>query len=274
MLRMSRSGVTVLVVLLLAFVVPQQASGLRPMQAGQASTLPPVRIPLDLFQVADGLEITLWASTPLLHNPTNIDIDRDGRIWVAEGVRYRSHHARQPEGDRIVVLQDTDGDGKADKTHTFVQEPGLIAPLGVAVIDNKVIVSQPPDLIVYTDVDRNLRFDPAVDKREVLLTGFQGINHDHSLHSVTVGPDGKWIFNAGNTGAMFTDKSGKTFRIFGSYRPSPVGPFTFPHDPAAYAGKPSDDGHVYTGGFSARMNADGSGVEIIGYNYRNSYEQS
>ena len=169
----------------------------------------------------------------MLHNPTNMDIDTDGRIWVAEGVRYRSHHARQPEGDRIVVLEDTDGDGKADKTHTFVQEPALIAPLGVAVIDNKIVVSQPPDLIVYTDVDRNLRFDPAVDKREVLLTGFQGINHDHSLHSVTVGPDGKWMFNQGNTGGMFTDKSGKTFRIFGAYRAGPVGPFKFPHDPDA-----------------------------------------
>ncbi len=172
------------------------------------------------------------------------------------------------------MLEDTDHDGKADKTHTFVQEPGLIAPLGIAVIDNKVIVSQPPDLIVYTDVDRNQRFDPAVDKREVLLTGFQGINHDHSLHSVTVGPDGKWVFNSGNTGGMFTDKSGKTFRIFGSYRPTPVGPFKFPNDPAAFAGKPSDDGHVYVGGFTVRMNPDGTNAEIIGSNYRNSYEQS
>ena len=146
-------------------------------------------------QRAGGLEITLWASTPMLYNPTNIDIDKDGRIWVAEGVRYRTHFARQPEGDRIVVLQDTNGDGKADSKHTFVQETGLVAPLGVSVIDNKIVVSQPPDLIVYTDVDRNQRFDPAVDKREVLLTGFHGANHDHSLHSVTVGPDGKWIFN-------------------------------------------------------------------------------
>ena len=155
-----------------------------------------------------------------------------------------------------------------------MQEPALIAPLGVSVIDNKVIVSQPPDMIVYTDVDRNLRFDPAVDKREVLLTGFQGINHDHSLHSVTVGPDGKWVWNSGNTGAMFTDRSGKTFRIFSAYRQGPVGPFKYPHDPAPYAGKPSDDGHVYIGGFTARMNADGTNVEIIGHNYRNSYEQS
>jgi len=274
MRRLALSPLNVMLVLMLAGAVPQQAFGPPAMQAGQAPAPEPARIPLDLFQVPDGFEVTLWAASPLLHNPTNIDIDRDGRIWAAEGVRYRSHHARRPEGDRIVVLQDTDGDGKADSTHTFVQEPALIAPLGVAVIDNKVVVSQPPDLIVYTDVDRNLRFDPAVDTREVLLTGFQGINHDHSLHSVTVGPDGKWVFNAGNTGAMFTDRSGKTFRIFGSYRPNPVGPFKFPHDPAASAGKPSDDGHVYVGGFTARMNPDGTGVEIIGHNYRNSYEQS
>jgi putative membrane-bound dehydrogenase-like protein len=300
MRRFARSPLNVMLVVMLT-AVPQQAfgpSGTQASQAGQpgqpgqagqpgqpgqpgqagvpgqAGPGQPVRLPPDLFKVPDGLEVTVWATTPLLHNPTNIDIDRDGRIWVAEGVRYRSHHARQPEGDRIVVLQDTDGDGKADSTHTFVQEPGLIAPLGVSVIDNKIVVAQPPDLIVYTDVDRNLKFDPAVDKREVLLTGFSGINHDHSLHSVTVGPAGKWIFNAGNTGAMFTDKSGKTFRIYGSYRPGPVGPFKFPHNPAELAGKPSDDGHVYVGGFTVRMNADGTNAEIIGHNYRNSYEQS
>ncbi len=285
MRRFAVSPVTVALMLMLLAATPPQASG--PAQqtapagsgqvpsasAGQAAPTP-VQVPLDLFQLPDGLEVTLWAASPLLRNPTNIDIDRDGRIWVAEGVRYRSHHARQPEGDRIVVLQDSDGDGKADKTHTFVQEPGLIAPLGVSVIDNKIVVAQPPDLIVYTDVNRDLRFDPAVDKREVLLTGFQGINHDHSLHSVTVGPDGKWIFNSGNTGAMFTDKSGKTFRIFGSYRPGPVGPFKFPHDPAQWAGKPSDDGHAYVGGFTVRMNEDGTNAEIIGSNYRNSYEQA
>ena len=257
--------------LILTAVVPQPGPS---SPQGVRRSPQTTQIPLDLFQVPEGFEVTVWAASPLLHNPTNIDIDRDGRIWVAEGVRYRSHHARRPEGDRIVVVQDTDGDGKADREHTFVQEPALIAPLGVSVIDNKIIVAQPPDFIVYTDVDRNLRFDPAVDKREVLLTGFQGINHDHSLHSVTVGPDGKWVFNAGNTGAMFTDRSGKTFRIFGSYRPNPVGPFKFPYDPAVYAGKASDDGHVYTGGFTVRMNPDGTNAEIIGHNYRNSYEQS
>ncbi len=273
MRRRAFSPLTVLALMLFALATPPQAF----QGAPQGTRIPesqPVQLPVNLFQLPAGLEVTVWATTPLLRNPTNMDIDKDGRIWVAEGVRYRSHHARQPEGDRIVVLQDTDGDGKADSTHTFVQEPALIAPLGVSVIDNKVIVAQPPNMIVYTDVDRNLRFDPVIDTREVLLTGFQGINHDHSLHSVTVGPDGKWVFNSGNMGAMFTDRSNKTFRIFSAYRPDPVGPFTFPHDPAPYAGKPSDDGHVYIGGFTVRMNPDGTNAEIIGHNYRNAYEQS
>ncbi|HWJ55988.1 MAG TPA: PVC-type heme-binding CxxCH protein, partial [Vicinamibacterales bacterium] len=284
----SSSPVILTMVLMLAAVVPQQASapqqpppppagpppGAPPPQPQPVQTVTVTHVPLELFSVPDGFEVTLWAETPMLHNPTNMDIDRDGRVWVAEGVRYRSHHARQPEGDRIVVLEDTDKDGKADKTWTFVQEVDLVAPLGVAVIDNKIVVSQPPDLIVYTDVDRNLRFDPAVDKREVLLTGFQGKNHDHSLHSVTVGPDGKWMFNQGNTGGMFTDKSGRTFRSFGAYRDGPVGPFKNPHDQNALAGTPSDDGHTYVGGFTVRINEDGTNAEIIGNNYRNSYEQS
>ena len=170
--RSVRSPLTVVLVMMLVAVSPDQAYGPQTPQAGQAKPAQgapgqagpgePIKLPPDLFKVPDGFEVTVWATTPMLFNPTNIDIDRDGRIWVAEGVRYRSHHARQPEGDRIVVLQDKDGDGKADSTHTFVQEPALVAPLGVAVIDNKIVVSQPPDLIVYTDVDRNLKFDPTV----------------------------------------------------------------------------------------------------------------
>jgi putative membrane-bound dehydrogenase-like protein len=269
--RIGRIGLA----LVLAFACAQHPLGQQRPPAPPLPRLDTVtEVPLALFKVPDGFEVTLWAGADLVRNPTNIDVDKDGRIWVAEGVRYRTHHARQPAGDRIVVLQDSNGDGRADASHTFVQEPALVAPLGVAVIDNKVVVSQPPDLIVYTDVDRNLRFDPAVDTREVLLTGFQGINHDHSLHSVTVGPDGKWLFSSGNMGARFTDRSGRTFTSFSSYRPEPIGPFRFPHDAAKLAGTRSDDGHVYVGGFTARMNPDGTQVEIVGHNYRNSYEQA
>ncbi|HSH96487.1 MAG TPA: PVC-type heme-binding CxxCH protein [Roseimicrobium sp.] len=246
-----------------------------PVAKPAAAAAAPTEVPLDYFAVPEGMEIKLVAKSPLLSNPTNFDIDKDGRMWIAEGVNYRRSWNPASGGDRIIVLQDSDGDGVMDKSHTFVQEAGFVAPLGVAVIDNKVIVSQPPDLIVYTDVDRNLRFDPAIDKREVILTGFNGKNHDHSLHSVTAGPDGQWYFNSGNTGALFTDKSGKTFRIGSPYFPSPVlkeMPTLF--NPQEIAGQKSDDGSVWVGGFTARMNPDGSNVHIIGHNYRNSYEQS
>ncbi len=238
------------------------------------ASVEPEKVPLALFHAPEGLEVTLWASSPQLFNPTNIDIDKDGRIWVAEGVRYRKHFDRQPEGDRIMVLEDTDGDGKADSSHVFVQEEALVAPLGVAVIGNKIVVSQPPELIIYTDTDGDLKFDSGVDKREVLLTGFNGKNHDHSLHSVTAGPEGKWYFNAGNTGAVFTDRDGKEWVSVGPYRPKLIGPYESPFDADAMAGKPSSDGHVYVGGFTARINPDGTGTEIIGHNYRNSFEQS
>ncbi len=230
------------------------------------------QVPTTLLKTSDpNLEVTVWASSPMLRNPTNLDFDKDGRIWVAEGVNYRSHAKRQPEGDRIMVLEDTDHDGKADKSWAFVQEPFLLAPMGVAVVDNKVIVSMAPDIIVYTDVNRDLKFDPAVDKREVLLTGFNARIHDHTIHSVTVGPDGQWYWNSGNCGAVFTDKSGKTFRIGSAYDP---GQANLGWKPTEIAGQRSDDGHVWVGGFAARMNPDGSAVNIIGHNFRNSYEQT
>lgn len=233
-------------------------------------------VPPALFHCIDpNLEVTVWAASPLLRNPTNIDIDQHGRIWVAEGVNYRKHFDREPKGDRIMVLEDTDGDGKADKSWPFVQEPFLRAPLGVAVIGNKVVVSMAPDLVVYTDKDGDAVFDAAKgDTREVLLTGFNGRNHDHSLHSVTVGPDGKWYFSAGNCGAKFTDKSGKTFRIAAKQNVSwwPKDPERPDWDPNEIAGQKSDDGRVYVGGFIARMDPDGSNVEILAHNLRNSYE--
>lgn len=222
----------------------------------------PPTVPVDLFTVPEGLEVTLWAQSPLLFNPTNIDFDAQGRLYVAEGVNYRGKSGRRPEGDRIVILEDTTGAGRADKSTVFVQEKGLAAPLGVAVFENKIVVSQPPDMLVYTDVNGDGMFDPAVDKRDVLLTGFGGRQHDHSLHSVTAGPEGLWYWNQGNTGAEFTDGSSMTFRMGSPYMMQKI------------AGQPSDDGRVWIGGFSAKMNPDGSHVKIIGHNYRNSYEQT
>ncbi len=169
---------------------------------------------LDLY-LPDNLEAALWAESPMFYNPTNMDVDIKGRIWITEAVNYRNfnndstkflHHAK---GDRVMILEDRNGDGKADTAKVFVQDEDLISPLGIAVIGNKVIVSCSPNLIVYTDENG----DDVADKKEILLTGFGGKDHDHSLHAVFAGPDGNWYFNAGNAGPhIVTDKGGWSLR--------------------------------------------------------------
>jgi putative membrane-bound dehydrogenase-like protein len=230
-------------------------------QAENPESGAPTHVPLEFFQVAEGLKVTLWAKSPLLHNPTNMDIDRFGRVWIAEGMNYRGRKV-QDQGDKIVVVSDKDGDGQADHSHVFVQEPALVAPLGIAVMGNKVVVSQPPDLIVYTDVNDNAVFDQGIDTREVILTGWGGRNHDHSLHSVSFAPSGQWIFNTGNAGGHHVKGPDGTEYFIGSW-----------YAGKEHAGKPSWDGHVYIGGAAFRMNPDGTGLRVIGHNFRNSYEQ-
>jgi putative membrane-bound dehydrogenase-like protein len=98
------------------------------------------------FRISDPeLAVTLWAETPLLFNPTNMDVDAMGRIWVTEGVNYRRSQTRK-EGDRVVVLEDTDFDGVADKSTVFIQDPELVAPMGIGVIDNVIFISQTPHI--------------------------------------------------------------------------------------------------------------------------------
>ena len=228
--------------------------------AFDAAKSKPEHLEPSMFKVPEGLEITVWATSPQLFNPANMDIDHAGRVWVTEGVNYRRHSGRSREGDCVRVLQDTDGDGKCDSSHVFVREKELECPLGVAVFDNVIFVSNTPNIIKYTDVNRDLKFDPAVDKREVFLSGFEQPQHDHSLHSVYAGPDGRLYFSNGNCGANFSDKSGNTFRIGGAYLNN------------TYTGEKSDDGHVYVGGFTASIDPSGHKAKILGFNYRNSFE--
>ena len=118
--------------------------------------------------VPDDLKATLWAESPEFYNPTNMDVDLRGRIWVTEATNYRNfnndstkflHH---PKGDRVMILEDTDGDGKCDKSTLFVEDHDLVSPLGIAVIGNKIIVSCAPNLIIYTDENH----DDKPDKKK------------------------------------------------------------------------------------------------------------
>ncbi len=222
-----------------------------------------------LLFVPGELGATVWADAPMFYNPTNIDVDIRGRIWVTEAVDYRNfnHDTTQyllhSNGDRVMILEDTDSDGKADTSKVFVQDKDLVAPLGIAVIGNKVIVSCSPSIIIYTDEDG----DDKPDRKEIFLTGFGGRDHDHGLHSGTAGPDGKWYFIAGNAGPhIVTDKSGKTLRAGSVYTGGT--PYNRENTPAMK----SDDGRIWTGGVAFRVNPDGTGLEALAHNFRNSYE--
>src|SRR5215204_5563967 len=71
-----------------------------------------------------GVAVTLFASEPQLVNPADMDVDARGRVWITEGANYRMFQKwgkLRPEGDRIVILEDSNGDGAADKVKTFYQ---------------------------------------------------------------------------------------------------------------------------------------------------------
>src|SRR5262245_30803595 len=94
---------------------------------------PPLDVSVKAMKVLDGLEVTAWASEPGLINPTAMDIDERGRIWVTESMNYRGSKMR-PEGDRILIMEDTDADGKADSYKVFYQDKSIIGPLGICVL--------------------------------------------------------------------------------------------------------------------------------------------
>jgi putative membrane-bound dehydrogenase-like protein len=208
---------------------------------------------LKSFKVADGLAVSLFASEPMVRNPTDMDIDERGRVWITEGVNYRSSFQPwgilQKEGDRIVILEDTKGNGIADKETVFYQGPEINAALGICVLGNQAIVSCSPNILVLTDTDG----DGKADKKEVLFSGISGIDHDHGVHAVVFGPDGRFYFNMGNYGHQLKDRNGK-----------PV---------VDLAGNQVNaNGHPYRGGMVIRCNPDGSDVEVLAHNFRNPYE--
>lgn len=219
---------------------------------GQAQ-LPPEKA-LASFTVTDPeLELSLWASEPLFVNPTCFDIDHKNRVWVCESVNYRTQLRKtklnRPEGDRIVVLEDTDGDGKADKQTTFYQAPDFLAPLGVAVAPNldgkgcKVYVCHSPHIYLFEDADGDLKADGPPKK---LLTGFNGYDHDHGVHGILIGPDNKLYFSVGDTGVKgLVDKNGKTWNTN------------------------STDCRAAT---VWRCDLDGKNLELLAHNFRNNYE--
>ncbi|HBM79047.1 MAG TPA: sorbosone dehydrogenase, partial [Verrucomicrobiales bacterium] len=81
------------------------------------------------FKVADGFEVNLWAADPLLAKPSQIAFDRKGRLWVASSETYPQLNVNQEPSDRILILEDSDKDGQADKSSVYYDQ--LVIPGGV-----------------------------------------------------------------------------------------------------------------------------------------------
>lgn len=222
-----------------------------PLEADDAERDPAQAV--DRLSCPEDLTIELFAAEPMLVNPSNIDVDHLGRVWVCEIANYRPDRNREnpvrEEGDRILVLEDTDQDGKADKRTVFFQSPEIDSPHGVLVLGDRVIVSASGQILSLFDDDGDLR----ADRQEVLFTGIDGAQHDHGIHSVCVGPDQRLYFcfgNAGNQlrrpdGSLVVDRAGNEVTA----KRSP-----------------------YQQGMAFRCELDGSDVETIGWNFRNNWE--
>src|SRR5688572_21692635 len=99
------------------------------------------------FQVADGLEVTLWAENPLLNKPIQMNFDPQGRLWVVSSELYPQIEPGQAATDKIIVLEDTTGAGRADKATVFAE--GLLIPTGIEVGDGGVYVAQSTELLHF-----------------------------------------------------------------------------------------------------------------------------
>jgi len=141
------------------------------------------------FQLAPGFQANLFAADPILAKPIQMAWDSKGRLWVACSETYPQIKPGQKANDKILVIEDTDGDGKADKTTVFAE--GLLIPTGVEPDGNGVYVADSTELVYLQDTNG----DGKADKRTVVLSGFGTEDTHHLLHTIRFGPDCRLYFN-------------------------------------------------------------------------------
>ena len=141
------------------------------------------------FQVPDDLQVTLFAAEPMVVNPTNMNWDARGRLWVASAPMYPHVKPGHKATDRILVLEDTDGDGKADKSTVFAE--GLLIPTLVLPGDGGVYVGNSTEMIHLKDTDG----DGKADEKRIVMSGFGTEDTHHILHTPRWGQDGLMYFN-------------------------------------------------------------------------------
>jgi glucose/arabinose dehydrogenase/mono/diheme cytochrome c family protein len=147
------------------------------------------------IQVAKGYKIELFADEerfPDLANPVQMAFDNKGRLWVSTMASYPHYRIGDPlPKDKLIIFEDTDNDGKADKQINFADD--LHIPIGFEISHDGVYVSQSGSLIRLRDTDGDDRYD----EREVMLSGFDDHDTHHAISAFCADPSGAFIMCEG-----------------------------------------------------------------------------
>src|SRR5690554_2009820 len=144
---------------------------------------------LAFFQVAEGFEVNLFAADPMVVKPIQMNWDAEGRLWVVSSTIYPHMKTGEEANDKIYVLEDTDGDGIADKSTIFAE--GLLTPTGILPGDGGVYVANSTEILHLMDTDG----DGKADKTRTVLTGFGTGDTHHLIHTFRWGPESLFYFS-------------------------------------------------------------------------------
>src|SRR5436190_14937635 len=142
-----------------------------------AQPAPDPEIERKTFKVADGFEVSLYAADPMLAKPINMNFDPAGRLWIATSEIYPQIKPGEKADDKVLVLEDTDGDAKADKVTVFAR--GLLIPTGVLPGDGGAYVANSTEMRFFKDTDG----DGKADTSRAVLSGFGTEDTHHIIHT-------------------------------------------------------------------------------------------
>ncbi len=146
------------------------------------------------MQIGKGLELTLFADElmfPELVNPVQMAFDTRGRLWVAAWQTYPHWKPTEPMNDKLLILEDRDHDGRADRCQTFAGD--LHNPTGFEFWNGGVFVAQGPDLVFLKDHNGDDRYDEKIR----VLHGIDTADTHHTANSFTFDPGGALYFQEG-----------------------------------------------------------------------------